>query len=78
MFNLNVTVLPEEANDKSYTLFSSDESVAKITNNKIEAISDGKTTIIIKTKNDVKYEIPIETFHVPTEDIKMIVLWNIF
>lgn len=71
LFNLNVTVLPEEANDKSYTLFSSDESVAKITNNKIEAISDGKTTIIIVLKNDVKYEIPIETFHVPTEDIKI-------
>lgn len=42
---LKVSVLPENATDKTYTLSSSDESVATVTDDVVTAVADGSAVI---------------------------------
>lgn len=72
-YNLNVTILPENANNKNYTIASSNEEIVKIeAPNKIIPLKDGSTTVTIKTDNDIIKEIPIEIFHVPVNNIDIV------
>lgn len=72
-YNLNVTILPEKANNKNYTITSNDEEILKIeAANKIVPLKDGSTTVTIKTDNDIKKEIPVEIFHVPVNKIDIV------
>lgn len=50
---LTATVLPEDAEDKTVTFTSSDESIAKVTpkQGKVEALAEGTTTITATTSN---------------------------
>lgn len=50
---LIATVLPEDAEDKTVTFTSSDESIAKVTpkQGKVEALAEGTTTITDTTSN---------------------------
>lgn len=72
-YNLNVTILPENANNKNYTITSSNEEIVKIeAPNKITPLKDGSTTVTIKTDNDIIKEIPVEVFHIPVSKIDIL------
>lgn len=55
---LIATVIPEDAEDKTVTFTSSDESIAKVTpkQGKVEALAEGNTTIIGTTSNGLTVE----------------------
>ena len=55
---LIATVIPEDAEDKTVTFTSSDESIAKVTpkQGKVEALAEGNTTIIGTTSNGLIVE----------------------
>ncbi|MCI3860146.1 Ig-like domain-containing protein [Lactococcus garvieae] len=55
---LTATVLPEDAEDKTVTFTSSDESIAKVTpkQGKVEALAEGNTTIVGTTSNGLIVE----------------------
>lgn len=55
---LTATVLPEDAEDKTVTFTSSDESIAKVTpkQGKVEALAEGNTKIIGTTSNGLIVE----------------------
>ncbi|QSR13804.1 Ig domain-containing protein [Lactococcus sp. LG606] len=55
---LIATVIPEDAEDKTVTFTSSDESIAKVTpkQGKVEALAEGNTTIIGTTSNGLTFE----------------------
>lgn len=73
-YDLNVTILPENANNKNYTIIPNDKEILKIESatNKIVPLKDGGTTVTIKTDNDIKKEIPVEVFHVPVNEINIV------
>lgn len=68
---LEVVVLPENANDKSVEISVEDEKVLLLTGNAISARVDGKTHLLIKTSNNIVKKIPVEVFHVPATDIEI-------
>ena len=51
---LNATVLPENASDKSVKWESSDTSVATVENGKVTAVKEGQATITVTTKDGGK------------------------
>ena len=56
---LTVTVLPENATDKSVTWSSSDLTVASVNNGLVTALKSGTTTITVQAHNGVKAECTI-------------------
>lgn len=71
-YEFNINILPENANNKNYTIFSEDEEILKCeSDNKVVAVKDGNTKVIIKTENDIIKEIPVEVFHIPVEKVKI-------
>lgn len=57
--SLNVTITPEDADNKNYTLKSSDETVIKIENNALVAVHSGVCKISVKS-NEGNFEDEIE------------------
>lgn len=71
---LNVEILPFNATDKSYKIWSSNESVAKIQDGKIEAKNTGIATIRINTSDGIE-ETAILIVHNIFVDIIFIILF---
>ncbi|WP_422393585.1 Ig-like domain-containing protein [Lactococcus garvieae] len=55
---LIATVMPEDAEDKTVTFTSSDESIAKVTpvQGKVTAMAEGATTLTVTTSNGLTAE----------------------
>ena len=70
--NIDIQILPEESNNKSYDVYVRNERVARVVNeNNILALNDGKTDIIIRTHNGISKIIPIQTYHVPVKSVSI-------
>lgn len=68
--NLIVTILPENANNKNYTISVENPHIAKIENDFIVCgLEDGATELIITTENDISKKIPITVYHIPLKSI---------
>lgn len=48
---LTATVLPEDADNKTITWYSDNESIATVTNGVVKGIAEGNTTITVKTQD---------------------------
>lgn len=68
---VSVTILPENANNKNYTIKVNDNGIAKITDNTIQALNDGTTELEIVTDNGIRKSVPIEVYHIPVESIQI-------
>lgn len=68
--SVEISILPEHANNKNYSLKIEDENIASVDeNNRINAKKDGKTKLIITTDNGIIKEIPITVYHEPVTQI---------
>lgn len=68
--NLEIQILPENANNKNCNITIDCEDVVQIDDNMvIKAIKDGNAKLTIKTNNNIIKEIPIEIFHNPVKSI---------
>ena len=71
-YRLNVSILPDNANNKTYRLYVENNNIAQITNtNTIRGLNDGDTNIIIRTHNGITKTIPLHIYHIPTTNIKL-------
>lgn len=71
-YRLNVSILPDNANNKTYRLYVENNNIAQITNtNTITGLNDGDTNIIIRTHNGITKTIPLHIYHIPTTDIEL-------
>lgn len=82
VYDLQIQVLPEICNNKDYIITSNDEEILKYSNNSLEAIKKGETSINIETWNGIKKEVPVKINIVSVENIKIIdstkyILFNI-
>lgn len=69
---ISIDIMPVNANDKTYSIDLNNKNIVSIDkNNKITALHDGKTKLIIKTVNDIEKVIPIEVYHIPTTSINI-------
>lgn len=67
---LSITVLPENANNKHYTVEIKDNKIASLKNDsKVLALNDGDTEIVIVTDNGIIQTVPVTVYHVPVETI---------
>lgn len=70
-YKLPIEILPKNANNKDFTVVSSDNEVLKYTENTIEAVKEGKVTLHIETWNGVKKDIPVQIDIIPVENIEI-------
>lgn len=70
-YMLPIEILPKSANNKDFTVSSSDNEVLKYTENTIEAVKEGKATLHIETWNGVKKDILVQVDIIPVENIEI-------
>ncbi len=58
-YPLEVTVLPENAYNKTVTITPQDENLIKIENNTLKAVKDGQTKVVVSTWNGIEKTIPV-------------------
>lgn len=68
---LEIKIFPENANNKSVTVFVENENILCVEESRVIANTDGKTNIIISTSNGIVKKIPVEVFHEPVTDIEI-------
>lgn len=69
---LEVEILPENTNNKEYQITIENRNVAEIQdNNRIYAMNDGNTEIVIQAGNNVTKKIPLTVYHIPAEQVKI-------
>lgn len=67
---INVTVFPENANNKNYTISVQNPEIVKIEDGfTVRALEDGSTELIITTDNNISTRIPVTVYHIPVESI---------
>lgn len=71
-FELPITVLPENANNKEYSITCDNEEIFRYEDSAITAVKEGSASIHIETWNGIKKDIPIEIDIIPVEDVKII------
>lgn len=69
--NIDIKIMPENSNNKMYTVICDNENIIEITGNNIKAIGEGKTNVIIKTWNGIEKIIPVEVKIIPVESINI-------
>lgn len=70
MQQLIVTILPENANNKNYTIQVQNPEIARIENDfTVCALRDGDTELIITTDNNISARIPVTVYHIPVESL---------
>ena len=71
-YRLNVSILPDNANNKTYRLSVENSNIAQATDtNSITGLNDGDTNIIIQTHNGITKKIPLHIYHIPTTNIEL-------
>ena len=70
--NFEINILPENTNNKNYTVLCDNEDILQYSDNKITAIKDGNTTLHIKTWNSVTKDIPVKVDIIPVETVDII------
>lgn len=67
-----IDILPSNANNKEFKVTCDDENVLKYSEFSIQAVSEGKTTLHIKTWNGVVKDIPVTVNIIPVESVNII------
>lgn len=70
--DFKINILPENSNNKNFTVSCDNEKILKYSENKITAIKEGETSLIIETWNGVKKTIPVKVDIIPVEAIEII------
>ena len=70
-YKLPIEILPTNANNKDFTVSSSDNEVLKYIENTIKAVKEGKATLHIETWNGIKKDIPVQIDIIPVENIEI-------
>lgn len=70
-YKLPIEILPTNANNKDFTVSSSDNEVLRYTENTIKAVKEGKATLHIETWNGIKKDIPVQIDIIPVENIEI-------
>lgn len=70
-FDIDVNILPNEANNKSYTIEIANHDIAYNSDNTIYATQDGDTNIRITTHNGITKDIPLHIYHTPTNGVRI-------
>lgn len=70
--DFEVNILPENSNNKNFTVSCENEDILQYSNNKVIAIKEGNTSLIIETWNGIKKTIPIEINKIPVESVEII------
>lgn len=69
---LEVEILPENTNNKKYQIAIENKSVAEVQeDNRIYAMNDGNTEIVIRAGNNVTKKIPLTVYHIPVEQVEI-------
>lgn len=72
MYRLNVTIKPDNANNKSYNIAVKNDDIACVNNtNIITGLKDGDTELIIRTHNNITKTIPLHIYHIPVDYIEI-------
>ena len=80
--DLGVELLPSDSSDLSFTVTSSNDGVIRVSDGRVEALSEGTVTITIKANAcDLKMEFPVFVKDRPKEEIILkeyfeAVLWS--
>lgn len=65
---LKVTIIPDTVTDKSYSVSSSDKSIATVAGNNVRCQKVGSTTVKVTTSNGKTAEAPVNCKEKPKED----------
>lgn len=71
-YDLQVAILPENANNKEYTITSKDEEILKNSNTSLQAVKEGNTSLVVKTWNGIEKEIPVTVDIIPVKEVDII------
>lgn len=69
---LQATILPENANNKSFTIKSENDNILICSNMILQAVGEGTTSIFVETWNGIQKEIPININIIPATQINII------
>lgn len=69
---LEVEIFPENVNNKEFEITVENKNIAEIQdNNKIYALDDGVTEVLIQAGNNLIKKIPLTVYHVPVERVEI-------
>lgn len=68
----NISVLPDNANNKDFTVTIEDESLLSYTDGCLNAIKEGITNIHVETWNSISKDIPVKIDIIPVESISIL------
>ena len=70
--SLDIRILPDSAENKEYTVKSEDESIVAVNaDGTLQAVSEGETSIMIVTWNELQKKVPVEVYHIPVEQVEI-------
>lgn len=69
---IEITILPENANNKEYTVTVDNQEILEYSDNKIIAITEGSTDVHIETWNGIKKDIHVKVGIIPADKINII------
>lgn len=67
--DFQINILPEDANNKDFTVNCENENILSFNDSSLEAISEGETILHVETWNGIKKEIPVKVDIIPVENI---------
>lgn len=71
-YQIFTTILPENANNKTYRIYVENEKLAQMLDaHNIYGFSDGDTNVVIRTHNGITKTIPLHIYHIPTSNVKL-------
>ena len=70
--NFQINILPENANNKEYTVTCDNDSVLKYSNGSIQAVFEGETVLHIETWNGIKRDVPVRVEIIPVDGVEII------
>ena len=68
----DIVILPKNTNNKNFTVTCEDEDILQYSNNKVTAIKEGTTSLIIETWNGIKKIVPVKINKIPVESVEII------